>query len=321
MDEEAIYNYITDGDEESGELKFTTDDIVKCLEENTPLGLYFTHHLLQTDYVFEDKKSVFECIFNLLYRGDFDDSEHKISQDTYDSISGIIAIIELDISPGKCEEIIAHFRNKDEHPPHLRYRLNIMNCLLSEQQNHDHHHYQSHMPEPWPVLRELDDEDSKIFLAKDEVRYGIEAYIFDRLEDIENNNYAGNNYADNNLRGKYIEYLSDGLDLICSHQELEDYEEVATGHLSRYLHTLSQTCFFLTQCSDDEKVKIKLLIRTKHLLNAALIYAEDDETHQFLSPSALFGSKVDNLPWDEITRVQVEQLIDFVSIALGGDYQ
>lgn len=320
MDEEAIYNYITDGDEESGELKFTTDDIVNCLKENTPLGLYFTHYLLETDYVFEDKKRVFECIFNLLYRGDFDDSEHKISQDTCDSISGIIALIELDIFPERCEEIIAHFRNKDEHPLHIRYRLDIMNCLWNEQQNH-HHHYQSHMPEPWPVLRELDDEDSKIFLAKDEVRYGIEAYIFDRLEDIENNNYAGNNYADNNLKGKYIEDLLDGLDLICSHQELDDYEEVATGHLSRYLHTLSQTCFLLTQCSDVEKVKIKLLIRTKHLLNAALIYAEDEETHQVLSPSALFSSKVDNLPWDEITRVQIEQLIDFVSIALGGDYK
>ncbi|MDA8759288.1 hypothetical protein N9M83_03545 [Candidatus Poseidonia alphae] len=312
MDEEAIYNYITDGDEESGELKFTTDDIVKCLEENTPLGLYFTHHLLQTDYVFEDKKSVFECIFNLLYRGDFDDPEHKISQDTYDSISGIIAIIELDIFPGKCEEIIARFRDKDDQLPlHLLYRLDIMTCLLREQ--HDNSDNQSHMPKPWPVLRELDDEDSKkIFLAKDEVRYGIEAYIFDCLENIEN---------DKNYRDKYIEDLLDGLNLICSDQELEEYEEVATGPLSRYLHTLSQTCFFLTQCSDDEKVKIKLLIRTKHLLNAALIYAEDDETHQFLSPSALFGSKVDNLPWDEITRVQVEQLIDFVSIALGGDYQ
>ena len=313
MDEEAIYNYVTDGDEESGELKFTTDDIVTCLKENTPLGLYFTHYLLETDYVFEDKKRVFECISNLLYSGDFDDSEHKISQDTCDSISGIIALIELDIFPGRCEEIIAHFRNKYEHSLHLRYRLDIMNCLWNEQQNH--HHYQSHMPEPWPVLRELDDEDSKIFLAKDEVRYGIEAYIFDRLEEIENNNYA-----DNNLRGQYLDDLVHGLDLICSHQELDDYEEVATGHLSRYLHTLSQTCFFLTQCSDVEKVKLKLLIRTKHLLNAALIYAEDEETHQVLSPSALFGSKVDNLPWDEITRVQVEQLIDFVSIALGGDY-
>lgn len=289
MDEEAIYNYITDGGEESRELKFTTDDIVTCLKENTPLGLYFTHHLLETDYVFDGKERVFECILNLLYSGDFDDSEHKISQDTCDSISGIIAIIELDISPWKCKEIIAYFLDKGEHPSHLRYRLNIMNCLLQEQQNHDHHHFQSHMPNPWPVLRELDDEDSKIFLTKDEVRYGIEAYIFDRLEAIENNNYA-----DNNLRGKYINDLVGGLDLICSRQELEEYEEMAAGHLSRYLNTLSQTCFFLIQCSDDDTVKEKLLIQSKHLLNAALIYAEYNETHQLLSPSALFGSKVEN---------------------------
>jgi len=311
MDEDAIYNYITDGDEESDELKFTTDDIVTCLKENTPLGLYLIHHLLETDYVFEDKKRVFECILSLLDRGDFDDSLHEMSPYTHDCISGIIALIELDISHEYCEHIIARFRSRSEPAPHLQYRLDIMNCLLNEQQNRNHLHNQSHMPNPWPVLRELDDEESKIFLTKDEVRYGIEAYIFDTLEHIEDDKY----------RDKYVKELLGGIELICSLQELEDFEEVATGYLSRYLHTLSQTCFFLTQCVDDEKVKRKLLIRSKHLLNAALIYTENDESHHLLSPSAFFGSKVDNLPWDAITRVQVEQLIDSISIALGGDYQ
>jgi hypothetical protein len=308
MDYSHVLEYITSGEEKADEFQGDTEEIVMCLKEDATLGLYLIHHLLEIGHEFEEKSPITESIMNMLNQGDFDDSVDELSPLAGDSISAIIALIELKTSFGVCNNVIERFFQMREPVHHLHYRLQIMKCLLDELHNNGHHH----MPIPWGVLDELvDDDDFKIFLKKDEVRYGIEAYIFDELDRL--NHFQPNNDA--------VSGLILGINLMCSKLELEDTEEVATGYLSRYLHTLSQTCYVLVDQVVEEEEKRNLLTRSMHLLNAALINSENDETRQRLDVSAFSGSKVDDLPWEDISRGQILHLIQHISIILGGAHQ
>ena len=281
-----------------------TDWVIEYLQHDRTMGMMALSTMIHDENVSFEPDRIFECLYDLLQRGDFDNSMESISPFADDFVAAIYSLFEL--VPEK-RQLLYRFQENQIFLTNLvteTRRLCLHFVLEDESQEFDN----SHPPSIWENLSRIENGAKEELLMKEEVRYTLESSILDDLQHLSNPNSH-----------LLVEQLLNNLNSLYSMVDLEQIEYLSSTFLGGYIETLGQAYFLLAKYLENDEDMLDCFEKSRFFLEEALDTVEGTGEEPLLPIRAMHNPSFEHLPWDELTAHQSMQLIEYIDSLIGGE--